>query len=107
VRFPDVPVMVTTVVPRATELLADSVRIASLYGVFVVLLGLGEMVAVTPLGRPETASVTGALNPLVEARAMGLEVVVPGPIDKLAGAVIVKFAAATVRENLVVDVSFP
>lgn len=105
--FPDVPVMVTTVVPSATELLADSVRIASLYGVFAGLLGLGEIVAVTPLGRPETARVTAALNPLVEARAMALEVVVPGPIDKLAGPVIVKFAADTVRENLAVDVSFP
>jgi hypothetical protein len=107
VTFPDVPVMVTTLVPSATELLADSVRIASLYGVLVGLFGLGEIVAVTPVGRPETARVTAALNPLVDARAMGLEVVVPGPIDTLAGPVMVKFAADTVREKLAVDVSFP
>lgn len=105
--FPDVPVMVTTVVPSATELPADSVRIASSYGVFAVLVGFGEIVAVTPLGRPETARVTGPLKPLEEASAMGLEVVAPGPIDKLAGPVMVKFAADIERENLVVDVRLP
>ena len=99
--------MVTTVVPNATELPADSVRIASSYGVFAVLVGFGEIVAVTPLGRPETARVTGPLKPLEEASAMGLEVVAPGPIDKLAGPVMVKFAADIERENLVVDVRLP
>jgi len=57
VRFPEVPVIVTIVVPGAAALLAVTVS------VLVLVEGLGESVAVTPLGRSETAKFTLPVNP--------------------------------------------
>jgi len=54
---PEVPVIVTFAGPWAALLLAVSVMM------LLVVVGLGEMVAVTPLGRPEAASVTAPVNP--------------------------------------------
>ena len=57
VRLPEVPVMVTVLVPPAAEALALTVSVV------VPEVGLGEKDAVTPLGRPETARVTLPVNP--------------------------------------------
>ena len=56
---PEVPVIVSVLLPRAAVELAERVRIAS----YCVVTGLGENEAVTPLGRPETERVTLPLNP--------------------------------------------
>jgi hypothetical protein len=57
VSEPDVPVIVTALVPVAAVLPAAKFRMVSL------VAGLGENVAVTPLGKPEIAKVTLPLNP--------------------------------------------
>lgn len=50
--LPDVPVMVTLLWPTGTVLAAESVSVVSPF------VGFGETDAVTPCGRPETASCT-------------------------------------------------
>jgi hypothetical protein len=57
VRLPDVPLMVTVAAPVATVLLAVSVS------TLLPVVGLVAKAAVTPLGRPEAASVTLPVNP--------------------------------------------
>ena len=57
VRLPEVPVMVTVAVPVVAVLLAVS------DSVLVEVVGFVPNVAVTPLGRPEAASVTLPENP--------------------------------------------
>jgi len=57
VSFPDVPVIVTLVVPRGAELVAVKVRTA------FPVAGFGEKLAVTPLGRPETDRLTSPTKP--------------------------------------------
>ena len=57
VRLPEVPVMVTELVPVAAVLLA--VRVS----VLVVVADAGVNKAVTPLGRPDADKLTLALNP--------------------------------------------
>jgi hypothetical protein len=56
-KLPDVPVMVTVAVPVVAELLA--VRVS----VLVEVVGFVPKVAVTPLGKPDAASVTLPENP--------------------------------------------
>lgn len=57
VREPDVPVIVSTLLPTLAELLAVNVRT-----VFPVA-GFGENDAVTPAGSPETVKLTLPVNP--------------------------------------------
>ena len=57
-KLPDVPVIVTVLVPVVAALLALRVNVLAL----VVLLGLKE--AVTPLGRPDADKLTLPLKPL-------------------------------------------
>lgn len=57
VSFPDVPVIVTLVVPRGAELVAVKVRTE------FPVVGFGEMLAVTPLGKPETDRLTTPTKP--------------------------------------------
>jgi hypothetical protein len=57
VRLPEVPVMVTVAVPVVAVLLAVKLT------VLVDVVGLVPNVAVTPLGRPDAASVTLPENP--------------------------------------------
>lgn len=57
-RLPDVPVMVTVVVPRVAEPLAVSVS------VLVEVAGFGLNTAVTPVGKGAAPRVTLPLNPL-------------------------------------------
>ncbi len=66
VTFPDVPVMVNTVVPRATALLDERVRYTYRLVVPIRLAGFGEKEAVTPLGNPERERLTGPENPFAE-----------------------------------------
>jgi hypothetical protein len=57
VKLPEVPVMVTGIVPMVAELLAVSVN------VLAVLAGFGLNDAVTPLGKPDADKVTLPLKP--------------------------------------------
>ena len=64
VRLPDVPVMVTVVVPAAAVLLTLNVNRLE------VLVGFVAKVAVTPLGRPLTARVVLPVKPFAGATLM-------------------------------------
>src|SRR5262249_26803983 len=57
VKAPDLPVIVTVKVPRVARLLGFTVN------VLVDVVGLGPKEAETPLGKPETESVTLLLKP--------------------------------------------
>ena len=59
VRLPDVPVIVTVLVPVAAVLLAVNVR------ELVVVVEAGVKVAVTPLGRPDAVKATLPVKPFV------------------------------------------
>lgn len=65
-RLPELPLMVTVVVPIVAVLLA--VRVSTL----VEVVGLVPKVAVTPLGSPDAASRTLPLNPVKPVTAMVL-----------------------------------
>jgi hypothetical protein len=64
VSVPEVPLMVTVWVPEAAELLAVSVS------TLLPVVGLVPKAAVTPLGRPEAASVTLPANGLTSDTMM-------------------------------------
>lgn len=70
VRLPEVPVMVTVAAPVVAVALAVSVR------TLVPVVGFVPNVAVTPLGRPDAASVTLPVNPPTSVTVM---VLVPLP----------------------------
>jgi len=71
-RLPEVPVMLTVTGPaRAAVLLAVSVSTLEL------VAGLGVKDAVTPLGRPETASVTTPTNWFAPVTEMALVALLP------------------------------
>ena len=74
VSVPDVPVIVTVFVPRAAVLLLVKVRVLEL------AVGLGENVAVTPLGNPDAERVTLPLNPYAGLIETFEVAVVPCPI---------------------------
>lgn len=57
VRLPDVPVMVTVLVPGAAVPVAENVR------ALVVVVEAGVKVAVTPLGRPDAVKATLPVKP--------------------------------------------
>jgi hypothetical protein len=60
VRLPEVPVIVTVVVPGVAELPAVNVK------TLVPVVGFGFQRAVTPLGKPDTERVTLPANPYCE-----------------------------------------
>jgi hypothetical protein len=101
VSFPDVPVIVTTLVPAGADPVAASVRT-----VFPVA-GLGEKLAVTPLGRPETDRLIAPRKPYDSDIGIGLLTVVPWPRVTLPGLEIVKLGALMDKGNVVVEVCFP
>lgn len=68
VRLPEVPLMVTVAVPTVAVLLAVSVS------TLLPVLGFVANAAVTPLGRPDAASVTLPVNPF---RSFTVTVLVP------------------------------
>ena len=63
-RLPEVPVMVTVLVPVVADALAVSVS------VLVPVVGFGLNPAVTPLGRPDAARVTLPVNPFTSFTVM-------------------------------------
>ena len=79
VRLPDVPVMVTVDVPVVAVLLAVSVS------TLVPVVGFVPNAAVTPLGRPDAASVTLPANPFTSVTLMVLVPLLPWVIDRLLG----------------------
>jgi hypothetical protein len=80
VRLPDVPVIVTVAVPVVAVLLAVRVK------VLVEVVGLVPNVAVTPLGKPEAASVTLPVNPPTSVTVMVLVPLPPCVTVTLVGA---------------------
>jgi len=105
VVLPEVPLMVTVAAPVVAVLLAVSVS------TLVPVVGLVPNAAVTPLGRPEAASVTLPVNPPVSATVMVSVAVLAWVMDKLdAEGVSVKPAvveAVTERLKVVVAVVVP
>lgn len=79
VRLPEVPVIVTVEVPVVAVLLA--VRVSTL----VPLVGFVPNDAVTPLGRPDAASVTLPLNPPRSVTVIVLVPLLPWLIVRLLG----------------------
>lgn len=79
IRLPEVPVMITVAFPVVAELLAVRVR------TLVAVVGLVPNVAVTPLGRPEAASVTLPVNPFKSVTVMVLVPLLPCVIVRLLG----------------------
>jgi hypothetical protein len=75
VSVPDVPVIVTVEVPVAAELLAASVR------TLLPVVGLVPNEAVTPLGKPDAASVTLPVNPPTSVTVMVSVPLLPCVID--------------------------
>ncbi len=104
VRLPEVPVMVTVVVPTLAEPLAVNVS------VLVLAVGFGLNPAVTPFGRPDAARLTLPVNPstsvtvmvLVPPARVGVIVTLPG-----AAASVKLGAAVTVTATVVVAVRLP
>src|SRR5258708_38557898 len=78
-KLPEIPVMVTVVVPVAAVPLAVSVNVL----VPVVLAGLND--AVTPLGRPAADKLTLPVKPLCRATAIVLAPLAPCGMLKLFG----------------------
>src|ERR1700743_1978 len=100
-RLPEVPVMVKVLAPRAAPLLADRVRVV----VFVV--GLGEKLPATPLGKPVTVKFTFPLNPYAGDTLTTAVADFPWPKFKLTGPKRVKLGPWTERERVVVSVRSP
>jgi len=102
VKVPDVPVMVTTLVPAAAEELAVRVR------VLVVVAGFGLNAAVTPAGRFDAVRLTPLLKPFAGVTVITLVPLLPGGTVTLLGeAVIAKSGPTTVRPTVVVCVMLP
>lgn len=91
-RLPEVPVIVTTLVPSVAPLVAVNVM------VLPVWVGFVENAAVTPFGKPEAESVTLPANPPVEAMATALDAFPPCFTAKALGdAAMVKLGAFTIN----------
>ena len=100
-RLPEVPVMVTVTVPVAAVALA--VRVS----VLVPVVGFGLKPAVTPLGRPDAASVTLPLNPFTSCTVMVLVPLPPWVIVRLLGeSERVKLGVADPANRLMIPVVF-
>jgi hypothetical protein len=98
---PDVPVIVTVLVPVAALLPAVSVSVLD------PVAGSGVSDAVTPLGRPETERFTEPENPYSGVMKTGTVVVVPFPMFTGPDANSVKAAARTLTFNVVVADRLP
>src|SRR5580692_5601590 len=105
VVLPDVPVMVTVAAPVVAVLVAVSVS------TLLPVVGFVPNVAVTPLGRPEAASVTLPVNPPTSVTVIVSVALLPcasnrlvGEADNVKPAVTLGF---TVREIVVLAVVLP
>lgn len=106
--FPDVAVTVTELMPVAAELPAVSVNVLfTPEEVDVRVAGLGDMEAVTPLGKPETESATLPLKPYLPRILRVLELVVPCPMLAFGGPEIEMDGGDMVKEKVAVEVTFP
>ena len=85
VTFPDVPVMVRTVVPNVTELPDVRVKVTFRALVMVGVAGFGAKDALTPVGNPAIERLTGPANPFSGITGTLTVVVVPGPMVRLPG----------------------
>jgi hypothetical protein len=101
VSFPDVPVIVTTLVPNGADPVAESVKTE------FPVAGFGEKLAVTPLGRPDTDRLIAPRKPYNSDIGMLLLTVVPWPRVTLRGLETVKLGALMDKGNVVVEVCFP
>ena len=102
VRLPEVPLIVIVDVPAAAELLAVSVSTLDAVAGFV------PKDAVTPLGRPDAARVTLALNPPAPVTVMVSETLLPRTTLKVDGeGESVKFGLVTVSATVVLAVRLP
>jgi hypothetical protein len=104
VRLPEVPVIVTVTVPEVAVLLAVSVRM------LVVVAGFTLKEAVTPVGKPEAASVTFPENPFTGVMVIVLLPPVPplSMVSAVGDAERLKLCARiTVRLMVVVCVKLP
>src|SRR5580698_666871 len=101
VKLPEVPVMVTVADPVVAVLLA--VRVSTL----VPVVGFVPNAAVTPLGRPDAASVTLPVNPPASVTVMVLVPLPPCVIDRLLGeSESVKLGVADPASRLMIPVVF-
>ena len=101
-RLPEVPLMVTVAAPGAAEPLAVNVS------TLLPVVGLVAKAAVTPLGRPEAASVTLPVNPFWPVTVMVDFPEAPWATVSEAGeAPRVKLGAGIVRASVVEAVSEP
>ena len=101
VRLPEVPVMVTVDVPVVAVALAVSVS------TLVPVVGLMPNAAVTPLGRPDAASVTLPVNPFTSVTVMVLVPLLPWVTDRPLGeSESVKLAVAAPASVLIRPVVF-
>ena len=101
VRLPEVPVIVTVDVPVVAVALAVRVR------TLVPVVGLVPNAAVTPLGRPDAASVTLPLNPFTSCTVMVLVPLLPWVIVRLLGeSESVKLGVAEPANRLMMPVVF-
>src|SRR5580658_2394024 len=101
VRLPEVPVMVTVDVPVVAVELAVSVN------TLVPVVGFVPNAAVTPLGRPDAASVTLPVNPPASVTVIVLVPLLPWVTDRLLGvAESVKLGVADPANRLMIPVVF-
>jgi hypothetical protein len=101
VRLPEVPVIVTVAVPVVAVALAVNVS------TLVPVVGLVPNVAVTPLGKPDAASVTLPLNPFRSLTVMVLVPLLPWVMVRLLGeSESVKLGVADPANRLMIPVVF-
>jgi hypothetical protein len=100
-RLPDVPVIVNVLAPVLAVLLAESVS------VLVFVVGLGEKLPVTPLGKPDTVRFTLPLNPYAGDTMKIAVADFPWPIFKEAGPARVKLGPWMESVRVVVSVRLP
>ena len=98
VSFPDVPVIVTTLVPRGADPVAENVKTE------FPVAGFGEKPAVTPLGRPDTDRLIAPRKPYDSDIEMGSLTVAPWPRVTLPRPEIVKLCALMDKGNVTVEV---
>lgn len=103
VNVPEVPVIVTTEVPIVAVLLAANVT------TLLPVAGFVPNVAVTPLGRPEAASVTAPVKPPTSVTLMVSVALDPSPTDAVVvdGARVKLCGAVTVSAIVVDAISEP
>jgi hypothetical protein len=102
VRLPEVPVIVSVLVPTPLAVLL-AVRVS----VLAFVVGLGVKLAVTPWGRPDTARLTLPLNPYSGFTEIDTALDIPQPRVDMPGPVSVKLGPWIESDKVVVSVRLP